>query len=135
MGLQERARLDGRVAKWCTIQLLDAASRSAARAASADRIAAAWLRRRAIAAADCGAHDTNYMCHIDDTNKNLSVSGLRRPRDRTSTGLGCCWCALSSAKHLGGAGDACVRDVMVLVVVVQLVLLVCGLVGRNDTYK
>ena len=79
MGLQERARLDGRVAKWCTIQLLDAASRSAARAASADRIAAAWLRRRAIAAADCGAHDTNAMYHIDDTRKNISVSGLRRP--------------------------------------------------------
>ena len=49
------------------------ASRSAARAASADRIAAAWLRRRAIAAADCGAHDTNAMYHIDDIRKNFGV--------------------------------------------------------------
>ena len=105
------------------------------RSSSADRIAAAWLRRQAIAAAACGAHDTNGMYDMDDANKNISVSGLRRPRDRTSTGLGCCWCALSSAKHLGGAGDACVRDVMVLVVVVQLVLLVCGLVERSDAYK
>ena len=36
---------------------------------------------------------------------------------------------------MGGAGDACVRDVMVLVVVVQLVLLACGLAGRSDAYK
>ena len=47
------------------------------RNSSADRIAAAWLRRRAIAAADCGAHDTNAMYHIDDIRKNISVSGLR----------------------------------------------------------
>ena len=69
------------------------------------------------ASAACGAHDTNGMYDMDVANKNISVSGLRRRRDRTSTGLGCCWCALSSAKHLSGAGDACVRGVMLVVAV------------------
>ena len=184
MGLQERARLDGRVAKWCTIQLLDAASRSAARAQIAlpprgcvdgrlpPRIAARTIRmlciilmiqERIFRCRDCGVRRVSRGIAVGKIKKTLRTaaaaprwigSGARSSLTLTGVGGdgvggdgdggvvggggggagvgiaaparsyvdGLLWLlllvALSSAKHMGGVGAACMRDVMVLVGVV-----------------